>query len=175
MQIESLRLCLRKITSADLSDWHKVLGDSENMQYYPTSYTKERVQLWMERNEKNYQNFGFGLWALCLKDTGEFIGDCGLSIQNINGLFRPEIGYHLLRSEQGKGYAKEAACAVRDWAFQNTPFGCIYSYMTAKNIPSRHTAMAYGARLLEEYVDDRYGKIVVYGISRGEWEGLKRQ
>lgn len=92
MQIESPRLTLRKISPADLSDWHKVLGDPDNMQYYPAPCTKERVQLRIERNEKNYQNFGFGLWALCLKANGQFIGDCGLSIQNINGLWSKTAG-----------------------------------------------------------------------------------
>ena len=49
-----------------------------------------------------------GLWAVCLKDTGEMIGDCGLTLQNINGEILPEIGYHICRDCQRKGYARDA-------------------------------------------------------------------
>ena len=63
---------------------------------------------------QRYQIFGFGLWAVCLKDTGERIGDCGLTMQNIGGVIKPEIGYHIRKDMQRKGYAGEAAAAVRD-------------------------------------------------------------
>ena len=57
------------------------------------------------------------------------IGDCGLTIQRINGVMKPEIGYHIRADKQKMGYAKEAAIAVRDWTFNKTPFKEIYSYM----------------------------------------------
>lgn len=49
---------------------------------------------------ERYRVFGFGLWAVCLKITGEMIGDCGLTIQNINGTIFPEIGYHIATAYQ---------------------------------------------------------------------------
>lgn len=49
-------------------------------------------------------------------------------MQQINGKIKPEIGYHMRKDQQRKGYAKEAAIAVRDWTFRNTPLHMIYSY-----------------------------------------------
>ena len=57
---------------------------------------------------------GFGLWAVCLKETGEMIGDCGLTMQFINHTIKPEIGYHIRKDYQRNGYAKEAAIVMRE-------------------------------------------------------------
>lgn len=57
-------------------------------------------------------------------------------MQNINGVIKPEIGYHIRKDMRKKGYAKEVASAVRDWTFYNTPFNEIYSYMNHTNEPS---------------------------------------
>ena len=53
-------------------------------------------------------------YAVVLKETGEFIGDCGITIQDIDGEMLPEIGYHIHKKYWRKGFAKEAARAVRD-------------------------------------------------------------
>ena len=50
------------------------------------------------------------------------IGDCGLTLQTINGNVLPEIGYHIRRDFQRRGYAKEAAKAVLNWVFRNTDY-----------------------------------------------------
>ena len=62
---------------------------------------------------RQYRVFGFGLWAVCLKSTGKMIGDCGLTLKTVNGTILPEIGYHIARRHQRRGYAKEAVQAVR--------------------------------------------------------------
>lgn len=109
------------------------------------------------------------MWAVCLKESGEMIGDCGLTLQNINGQVKPEIGYHIAKAHQRRGYAKEAAQAVRDWAFQNTAFDVLYSYMKATNLPSIATARANGMRFIVEYTDSEGEQTVVYGVSRKTW------
>lgn len=98
------------------------------------------------------------------------IGDCGLTMQLINGQIRPEIGYHIRRDHQRKGYATEAAKAVRDWTFKNTPFRVIYSYMKYTNEPSAKTAVAYGCKQVDEFTDDVNGMTLVFAISREAWE-----
>lgn len=105
---------------------------------------------------------------MCLKETGEMIGDCGLTMQLTNGSVKPEIGYHIRKDRQRNGYAKEAAAAVRDWSFENTPFNIIYSYMKSTNIASRKTAASYGLRQVDEYTDDEGDITAVYAVSRAE-------
>ena len=62
----------------------KVISDPENMKYYPKPYDDEGVQRWINWCKSSYQQFGFGLWAVVLKSTGEMIGDCGVSMQFID-------------------------------------------------------------------------------------------
>ena len=108
-----------------------------------------------------------------MKETGEVIGDCCLTMQNIGSKIKPEIGYHIRKDQQRKGYAKEAARACQDWAFENTPFTMLFSYMKYTNIGSYSTAMANGMRLLDEFEDDVNTITKVYGITREEWKALK--
>ena len=138
--IETERLFLREMTMADYDALHAVLADSSIMQHYPYAFDEERVRGWIERNMKRYAEDGFGLWALCLKTNGEMIGDCGLTLQNIDGTLLPEIGYHIRKDVQRRGFAKEAAAAVRDWAFLNTGYPALYSYCKYTNLPSYKTA-----------------------------------
>ena len=70
--------------------------------------------------------------------------------RNINGALKPEIGYHIRKDCQRKGYAKEAAVAVRDWAFSNTPFLVLYSYMKSANTASSSTARSVGMQRVED-------------------------
>ena len=95
MIIETERLFLRKMTAGDFDALYKVLADSDSMKYYPYSFGKKEVENWINKNLERYLVFGFGLWAVCLKSTHEVIGDCGLTMQLINGQIKPEIGYHI--------------------------------------------------------------------------------
>ena len=166
MRMETNRLFLREMTPDDFSALYTVLADSDIMQHYPYTFDESRVRRWIDRNIERYETDGFGLWAVCLKETGKMIGDCGLTLQNINGQIKPEIGYHIAKAHQRRGYAKEAARSVRDWAFENTDFDTLYSYMKATNLPSIATAKANGMSFLEEYTDSEGEETVVYGIAR---------
>ena len=166
MKIETERLFLREMDENDYDALYSVLADSDIMQHYPYTFDEKRVRGWIKKNIERYRVFGFGLWALCLKETGEMIGDCGLTMQNINGMICPEIGYHIRRDYQRKGYAKEAASAVRDWAFENTTFNVLYSYMKADNAASVATAKSVGMHKVEEYVDDEQELTSVYSLER---------
>ena len=106
------------------------------MKHYPKTYDAKMTKDWIEWNIQNYQKYGFGIWAVVLKETGVFIGDCGLTIQNIDGEFLPEIGYHIHKKYQKQGFGSEAAKTVRDWAFKNTKYDCLYSYMKYTNVGS---------------------------------------
>ena len=107
MILETERLFLREMSRDDYDALYAVLADPVNMQHYPCTFDGARVRDWIERNRERYEEDGFGLWAVCLRDTGEVIGDCGLTLQNMDGECLPEIGYHIRRDCQRKGYAKK--------------------------------------------------------------------
>ena len=168
MILETERLFLRELTADDFDALYEVLADSDIMQHYPYTFDESRVRNWINKSIERYEIFGFGLWAVCLKETGEMIGDCGLTMQNINGMIKPEIGYHINKRYQRRGYAKEAARACRDWAFENTPFNILYSYMKKTNVASIATAMANGMSKVDEYTDEENELTVVYAIKKGD-------
>lgn len=169
MIIQTKRLILREMTEGDYDALYAVLADPDIMRHYPYTFDEARVRGWIQKNQERYRVFGFGLWAVCLRETGEMIGDCGLTMQMIRDQIRPEIGYHIRKDQQRKGYAGEASRAVRDWAFQNTPFQQLYSYMKKTNRPSAATARSWGCRFLEEYLDAENDQTSVYAMTREEW------
>ena len=172
MVIETERLILREMTEHDFDALYKVLADPDIMQHYPYTFDEARVNGWIRKNIERYHLFGFGLWAVCLKEMGEMRGDCGLTMQLINGQIKPEIGYHIRADHQRKGYATEAAIAVRNWTFSNTPFCVVYSYMKHTNLPSMKTAIAYGCKQVDAFEDEMKEITKVFAISRDEWNRL---
>lgn len=173
MVIETERLILREYTLNDFNALFEIVSDLETMQHYPAPFDEQRTKEWIVWNLENYEKFGFGLWAVVLKENGKFIGDCGITIQNIDNEMLPEIGYHIHKKYWQRGYAKEAARAVRDWVFHNTQYNTIYSYMKYTNVGSYATAIAIGMKKVKEYPDEKNGITYVYAIKREEWDNLK--
>ena len=174
MVIETERLLLREFTHEDFSALFEILSDSETMRHYPKPFDEERIKGWIEWNLQNYRENGFGLWAVVLKETDEVIGDCGVTIQNIDGELLPEIGYHINKLCWRRGFGSEAARAARDWAFEHTGYDCLYSYMKYTNIGSYSTAIAIGMKRVKEYPDDKNKISYAYSITREEWPALPK-
>lgn len=170
MKFETERLILREITQDDFDSWHAILSDAETMKHYPAPYDAAGVQRWVDWTLDNYARYGFGLWAVILKETGVFIGDCGITMQNINGKLLPEIGYHIRKEHWRKGYASEAARECMAYAFETLNFPAVYSYMTATNAASYGVALKNGMKLIEEYDDADHVRHYVYAITRQEWK-----
>ena len=164
--LQTNRLILREMNHNDFDALYRVLGDSDIMRHYPHTFDESRVRFWIDRNIERYRVFGFGLWAVTLRETGEMIGDCGLTMQNVNGFIRPEIGYHIARVHQRKGYASEAARAVLDFAFSETPFRVICSYMKKDNIASSATARSIGMSFESEFTDKEGELCEVWSIDK---------
>ena len=172
--IETPRLLLREYTLDDFPSLYEILSDPETMQHYPAPYDEEKTRNWITWNLDNYEKYGFGLWAVVLKETGEFIGDCGITLQNIDGEILPEIGYHIHKKYWRRGFGKEAARAVRDWGFRNTEYDIFYSYMKYTNVGSYSTALANGMKKVKEYPDPKNTISYAYAITREEWEKLQQ-
>lgn len=142
--IETQRLYLRELKMDDQNELSKVLSDPESMQYYSHPFNQEEVKNWIKWNEENYQQFNHGLWAVVLKEGDTFIGDCGITMQNIDGVRLPEIGFHIIKDYWNKGYATEAASACKEYAFNVLGYSEIFSYTTLRNIPSQKVAEKIG-------------------------------
>jgi RimJ/RimL family protein N-acetyltransferase len=175
MELQTKRLILREYTMDDFDALYEIMSDPETMQHYPAPLDQARTRRWIEWNLENYQKYGWGLCALVLKETGEFICDCGITLQDIDGQLLPEIGYHIHKKYWRRGFAKEAARAVRDWVFENTDYDKIYSYMKYTNVASYSTALANGMKKVKEYPDPKNEISYAYAITRREWEELKKK
>lgn len=169
MQLETDRLILRELTAGDFDSLYEILSDEDTMEHYPKPFDADKVRSWIQWNIENYEIFGFGLWAVVLKETGEMIGDCGITMQTIHGKIKPEIGYHINKKYQNQGYATEAAVKCRNYIFENTPFNAIYSYMKYTNVGSFSVAVKNGMRLVDEFEDPVNTITKVYCITRQEW------
>ena len=168
MIIETSRLILREMTEDDFDSLYAILSDPETMRYYPKTYDEAGVRRWIAWCRDSYAKHGFGLWAVTLH--GEFIGDCGISLQPIHGQWLPEVGYHIRKDHWRKGYASEAAAACIRLACERFDFPAVYSYMKAENEPSWRTAMKNGMTFVEEYDDPVNVRTCVYAIDRNTWE-----
>lgn len=170
MNPETERLILREMTPADFDALYAIFSDAETMQHYPAPFDAEKVHNWIARNQTRYREDGFGLWAVVLKETGEVIGDCGITLRPIHGEMLPEIGYHTRKDLWRRGYASEAALACMAYAFDVLQLPAVYSYMKYTNAASYGVAMKNGMRFIEEYADPVNTKTRVYAITREEWQ-----
>jgi RimJ/RimL family protein N-acetyltransferase len=171
---ETKRLGLRKLDLFDLEALHEILGDTATMRYYPSTYNLEQVKGWIIKSMVNYSKYNFGLWAAILKETETFIGQCGISMQNIDGELAPEIGYHINRNFWNKGYATEVAKASLNYGFKHLNLESIYIHTYVKNIPSQRIAEKIGMKKIKIY--DKYIKShdvtwphVVYRMNKSEF------
>lgn len=140
------RLTLREMTDDDLDDIAHLLGDDQVMRFYPRPKTRQEARGWIAWNRRLYQEHGFGLWILTLTESGQFIGECGLTIQVVDGVEEIEVGYQLLPAYQGHGYATEAAAACRAAAHDRFGFDRVIAVINPENEPSRRVAERIGLR-----------------------------
>jgi RimJ/RimL family protein N-acetyltransferase len=83
--IETERLILRKMVEKDYNNLCKILQDKDVMYAYEHAFSDEEAKTWLSKQFERYNKDGYGLWAIIHKKTNEFLGQCGLSIQNVNG------------------------------------------------------------------------------------------
>ena len=80
--LETPRLLLRELTMADADALESILGDAVTMQYYPAPFPRAEIEDWIRRNLARYRGYGFGIWGMLLKPSGELIGDCGCFVRD---------------------------------------------------------------------------------------------
>ena len=115
--LETERLYLREMTQDDFPSLCNILQDEETMYAYEGAFTDSEAQEWLDRQMARYRKWGFGLWAVILKENEEMIGQCGLTMQPWKDEEVLEVGYLFERSHWHKGYATEAAKACKWYTF----------------------------------------------------------
>lgn len=158
MILETERLLLREMTEDDLPALRKILQDTEVMYAYEHAFSEQEVVDWLNRQMNRYREHGFGLWAAVLKETGEMIGQCGLSIQAAGDMEEVlEIGYLFRKAFWGQGYATEAARACKRYAFGALHAEAVYSIIRDTNIASMNVAIRNGMTICGRFVKRYYG------------------
>jgi RimJ/RimL family protein N-acetyltransferase len=158
--IETRRLFLRQLTLEDTDSLSLVLSDEESMKHYPHAFSAEEVRKWIERNIERYKNDGFGLWAVIRKADNQFLGDCGITRQNIDGEILPEIGFHTIKTFCNMGYATEAAEACKKYAIDVLGFKSIYSYSEVGNKASQRVSSKIGMSKVKTFKKDGIEEVV---------------
>lgn len=164
--LETERLLLRRITHDDLDDLLQIWGDPETMLLFPRTLNRQEMSEWIERNLKRYEEFGHGIWAVLLKEGQQFVGDCGLVIQDVEGVQELEVGYHFNKTFWGRGLAAEAARGCMEYARTKLKQSRIISMIRPENLASRRVAERNGL-IIEKEVFWRGYQHYIYSIGQG--------
>ena len=150
--IETPRLWLRTMRADDLDALLAIFTDPQVMDAFASPpFSREQVQGWLGRNLDHQAEFGYGLFSVLLKPTGELIGDCGLEQMQLDGHEAAEVGYDFRSDYWNQGYATEAASAVRDFAFTQLQIPTLISLIRVGNQRSKRVAEKIGMRFHSDY------------------------
>ena len=144
MILETERLYLREMEQSDYNSLCRILQDKEVMYAYEGAFSDAETKEWMDRQISRYQKWGFGLWAVILKENGEMIGQCGLTMQPWKDRQVLEVGYLFCHMYWHKGYATEAAKACMQYAFEKLNAGEVCSIIRDTNLASQNVAIRNG-------------------------------
>ncbi|GJM57942.1 GNAT family N-acetyltransferase [uncultured Dubosiella sp.] len=146
MVLETERLFLREMNVNDFDALCMIMQDEETMTAYEGVFSDHEVQTWLENQLARYKRWKFGLWAVVLKENGEMIGQCGLTMQPWNGKEVLEIGYLFNRKYWHQGFATEAARAVKQYAFDVLKASEVCSIIRDTNTASQNVAVRNGMK-----------------------------
>jgi RimJ/RimL family protein N-acetyltransferase len=109
------------------------------MVYFPSTLDRAGSDALVDRIEQRFEEQGFGLWALEISETGQFIGFTGLNPMppDVPGAGGMEVGWRLARQAWHHGYATEAARAAVGVAFEGARLTELWSMTAVLNEPSQ--------------------------------------
>jgi RimJ/RimL family protein N-acetyltransferase len=149
-ELETDRLLLRRWRPADRELFAALNADPEVMRHFSGTMTREASDAFVDRIEALFEEQGFGLWALEVKDGDAFIGFTGLHPMplGVPGAGGFEVGWRLARGAWGHGYATEAARAAVAFAFDEVQLPELFSMTAVSNLRSQAVMQRLGMTLL---------------------------
>lgn len=149
MPAPTLRLRFREMTAGDLAEIATLeTGGSRG------------PEGWIDWTLRSYEQHGFGLWVI-ETHAGDFVGDCGLTMQDVEGEQVVEVGWHVRTPLRRRGYASEAAVSVRA-AARDAGVGHLVAIIRPSNLASQRVATKIGLAL-EREVHAHGGPALVFG------------
>jgi RimJ/RimL family protein N-acetyltransferase len=176
--IETERLILRNWRDGDAESFHRHTNTPAVMRWLGGVKSREDIRLVADRLRRWQEGRGFTFWVVERKADGAFLGFCGLKIaDDLNGpvLGETEIGWRFREDSWGQGYAKEAATASLDHAFDVLKTERVIAITFNQNEGSWGLMKRLGMRRREDldYDDPRFADLnptIVYEIGRAEWQ-----
>jgi len=137
--IHTERLLMRRWRDSDRAPFAALNADPEVMRYFPVPLDRAESDQSIDRFDQRFDQQGFGLWALEVLETGEFIGFTGLNPMpdGVPGAGDQEVGWRLCRHAWHKGYATEAARTALDLGLNRLGLPVIWSMTAILNSPSQ--------------------------------------
>jgi len=167
-EIETERLLLRMFSQSDLDDLSIIYADADVMKFLSGHpLTRDETEGWLTYFLAGWETYGFGWWAVVLKETGNLIGHCGLQFIHITP--EVEVTYGLSKPHWRKGLASETARACLRYGFEELQLDRIYALADPGNTKSHQVMERVGMSYdkTEYYKDDLYeGDLIYYVIGR---------
>jgi RimJ/RimL family protein N-acetyltransferase len=139
----------------DLDGLLEIFGDPTVMAAFAAEpFDRADMLRWIERNLAHQESHGYGLFSVVLKASGRIIGDCGLEHRLVRGAPEVELGYDFRSACWNRGYATEAAAAVRDYAFRDLQLGRLVSLIRSANGVSKRVAEKIGMARESDFVEN---------------------
>jgi RimJ/RimL family protein N-acetyltransferase len=172
-ELQTERLLLRQWRPGDWAALHRTYGDPEVMRWHgrPDALTMEETAYAIGRMSAQWDERGFGMWAVEERDGGELVGRIGLLYHPDSpaGDDRVEIAWSLQQDRWGRGYATEGALAARDWAFVRLDIPRLISITIPENRRSWHVMEKLGFTRRAEGLQWHGFAVDWWALDRSDW------
>lgn len=170
--LETPRLTFRRLLPGDLDDLCAIYGEPEIRKYFPDKVlnreeTREELEWFLDGHPEDPR---LGLWATIHRESGQFIGRCGLLLWDIEGRREVEVAYLLAKPWWGQGLGAEATRALVRHGFEQLGLPRLIALIDPRNQASIRTAMAAGLAF-EREIEQGGLRAFVFAISAPNSEG----
>lgn len=147
--LETNRLLLRHLVMDDLDELFALYSDPDIRRYFPDGVkniddTREELEWYLNGHPEHPE---LGLWATVEKETGKFVGRCGLLPWEIDDTLEVEIAYLIDKAYWNQGLATEAAKGILRYGFEELKLSRLICLMHPENLASQRIAQKVGMTL----------------------------